>query len=396
MKTNLLLAVVVLMSGACISAKAADPAPKKPPTAIFSAVEVTKPSATTTPYQFPGKLVRAQMTGGARNEFFVLENATLTPLNPMNGSEWFLVGTGIKNGPRQTSWCEGLEVHLNLHLVASYCPLTPEQWKEQQRSTPRFGPGQTVPSQPATGTIPQVVPKLPLVPIQPTTGTDSTPLDGMIPLPPQPLERQHIVPDQSAVTPPSSTTLHEGMIPSLPLTPPTGPIPSTPGPEAGPPLVFPNPQVVPNPLLPIPQVVQNLALPSQPAAVPPSASGIDAQLKTAQDERVKVLTQLVEALTSQGKLGIVNADQVFSAETDLCNALLDSSDEPEKRVALLTKQLDKANGLLEMIQGQVKAGIVGEADGLRAKSLYLNAKIKLLREGSSKRPLTTTPTAKRP
>ena len=284
------LVVAVFLVGTCISAKAADPAPKNPPTVILTAVEATKPSATTTPYQFPGKLVRVQMTGGTRNEFFVLENATLTPLNPMNGSEWFLVGTGIKNGPRQTSWCEGLEVHLNLHLVASYCPLTPEQWKEQQRSTPRIGPGQSVPSQPAAG----------------------------------------------------------------------------------------------------PSAAQTIA---PPAGIAPN---IEAQLKTAQDERVKVLTQLVEALASQGKLGIVNADQVFSAETDLCNALLDSTDEPEKRVALLTKQLDKANAFLESIQGQVKAGIVGQADGLRAKSLYLNANIKLLREGSSKRPLTSTPTAKRP
>ena len=362
MNRQLLSLAAMLVIGTCILAEAAEPELKSPPTLVLTAVETAKPSATNTPYQFPGKLVRVQMTGGARNEFFVLENATLTPLNPMNGSEWFLVGTGIKNGPRQTSWCEGLEVHLNLHLVASYCPLTPEQWKDQQRYAPRFGPSQTAPSQPTSDTTAPAGANLPLVPIQPTAGTDSTPLDGMIPLPPQ--------------TP---------AVPPIPPTRPAGPVPTTPGPEAGPPLVFPNPQVVPNPLLPI-----------QPATGPSPTSGTDTQLKTAQDERVKLLTQVVEILTSQYKVATVDYSQVASAESDLCNAQLDSTDEPEKRIALLTKQLERANDCVKLMQGRFDAGSVTDLDLSRAKVLCLDVKIKLLREGGSKRPSTPTATAKRP
>ena len=246
MKTTSLV-VLALVIGSCIVAKAADSTPNSPQPAIVTAVETAKPTTTTTPYQFPGKLVRVQMTGGTRNEVFVLENVALTPLNPMNGSEWFIVGTGIKNGPRLTSWCEGLEVHLNLRLVASYCPLTLEQWKAQQRVSP---------------------------------------------------------------------------------TPPAGPIPSPPQP------------VVPQP-----------TVPTHPAVSP--TSGINADLKAAQDELVKVLTQVVEVLTAQHQSGNADIAQVAAAASELCKALLDSTDEPAKRAALLTKQLDKANDFLKAAQGEI-------------------------------------------
>jgi len=88
--------------------------------------------------------------------------------------------------------------------------------------------------------------------------------------------------------------------------------------------------------------------------------------------------------------------QVFSAQNELCNAQLDSTDEPEKRVALLTKQLDNANKVLEIVQGQMKAGVAGPADLFRAKSQYLNVKIMLLRERNRKRPPTPNPTGKQP
>jgi len=64
------------------------------------------------------------------------------------------------------------------------------------------------------------------------------------------------------------------------------------------------------------------------------------------------------------------------------------TDDPEKRVAVLTKHLDKASEFVKFVQGQVNAGIAGQADLLRAKSLYLDIKIKLLRERNRKRPPT--------
>jgi len=109
--------------------------------------------------------------------------------------------------------------------------------------------------------------------------------------------------------------------------------------------------------------------------------------KTAQAERVKILNALVEMLSSQYKSGNVDLAQVCSAENELCNALLDSTDDPEKRVALLTKQLDKANSLLKSTQALFDHGIPGgtEIDLLRAKLLCQDIKTKLLREGSGKR-----------
>ncbi|MGO9109803.1 MAG: hypothetical protein ACLP9L_11275 [Thermoguttaceae bacterium] len=132
-----------------------------------------------------------------------------------------------------------------------------------------------------------------------------------------------------------------------------------------------------------------IMVPAAAAEPQPKASDNDAaQLKALQDERVKVLTQLVEVLVSQYKLGIVDLAQVASTEDELCNALLDSTDEPEKRVALLTKQLEKANDVLRITQGRRQAGAAGVADVYRAKSLYLDIKIKLLRERSRKKPPT--------
>jgi len=145
-------------------------------------------------------------------------------------------------------------------------------------------------------------------------------------------------------------------------------------------------------------IVLAIAVPAAAAEPQPNKASDDipAQIKAAQDERIAVLTRLVEVLTGQYKTGTVDAAQVFSAENELCNAMLDSSDEPEKRVALLTKHLDKANDFLKSTQARVDSGTASVADAFRAKSLYLDIKIKLLRERSRKRPPATIPTEKQP
>jgi len=125
------------------------------------------------------------------------------------------------------------------------------------------------------------------------------------------------------------------------------------------------------------------ALAAQPAA---KASGDDAgQIKAVQEERIKVLAQLVDVLSSQYRMGLAGAAEMFSAERELCNAMLESTDDPEKRVALLTKQAEKAGELLKIMQGLVKSGTATQADILRAKSLYLDIRLKLLREQSRKK-----------
>lgn len=128
---------------------------------------------------------------------------------------------------------------------------------------------------------------------------------------------------------------------------------------------------------------------------PPKASDDDAaaQLKAVQDERVKVLSEIVAGLKARKQIDPRfefedYLSQAIFAEKELCNALLDSTDEPEKRTALLTKQLDSASDLLKLSE-QVRAG--GGAtltDVNQAKSLYLAVKVKLLREHTGRRPPT--------
>ena len=105
-----------------------------------------------------------------------------------------------------------------------------------------------------------------------------------------------------------------------------------------------------------------------------------AQLKAAEDERIEVLTRLVEVLTSRYAAGTADFPEVFSAESQLWNAQLDSTDEPQKRLALLAKQFDRASEILKLAQARFAAGTVTETNVLRAKSLCLDVKIKLLRE----------------
>ena len=125
-----------------------------------------------------------------------------------------------------------------------------------------------------------------------------------------------------------------------------------------------------------------------------SNAGDAAELKALQAERVEVLTRLVDVLTSQYKVGTADVAQVFSAENDLCNALLDSTDEPAKRIALLTKQLDRTNEFLKITQGRVDAGTAGPADVYRAQSTCLAVKIKLVRERGRKMPAAASPAEK--
>ena len=120
------------------------------------------------------------------------------------------------------------------------------------------------------------------------------------------------------------------------------------------------------------------------AAAKVEASGDDAaQLKAAQAEQVKVLTQVVEILTEQQKTVSVDlVDQLFSAESGLCNAHLDSTDKPEKRIALLTKQLEKANDFVKVFEARERSGVVVPQRCTSGQVQYLGVKIKLLRRAT--------------
>ena len=103
-------------------------------------------------------------------------------------------------------------------------------------------------------------------------------------------------------------------------------------------------------------------------------------MKAAQDERIKVLTRLVDVAKAPCKVGAGGEAELFSAEQELCNAQLDSTDDPEKRIALLTKLLEQANAVLADTQRRFDTGKALESDVLRAKSVSLGVKIRLLRE----------------
>ena len=118
-----------------------------------------------------------------------------------------------------------------------------------------------------------------------------------------------------------------------------------------------------------------------------------AQLTTLQDERVEVLTQLVKVTMEycrQGKCGIEDG---ISAQNQLVAAQLDSTDEPAKRVALLTQQVELASTLLKMAEQRHEAGIITIVDVYRARSCLLDVKIRLLRERTKQGPQTPQSTS---
>jgi len=127
-----------------------------------------------------------------------------------------------------------------------------------------------------------------------------------------------------------------------------------------------------------------------PPVATPASSAIAAPLKAAQRERVRVLSELVRAVNEEFKVGASKLAQVAAAENELSNAVLTSTDDPERRIALLTKQLDRASNLVKEIQALHDAGAEGgtQCDLLGAKSLYLGIKVKLLQENSNAIPTT--------
>jgi hypothetical protein len=106
------------------------------------------------------------------------------------------------------------------------------------------------------------------------------------------------------------------------------------------------------------------------------------QIKQLQNERVKVLTNLVQIMTKLYERGINNIEfnQVISAKIDLINAQLDMTDNLKERIALLEDQLKQAKIMLDITEQRVRAATSSEVDLLSAKSFYLKSQIALLKE----------------
>lgn len=128
-----------------------------------------------------------------------------------------------------------------------------------------------------------------------------------------------------------------------------------------------------------------LMLTAQAVAAEPQLDANDneaVQLKALQEERVAVLTALVSVVVMQYQGGQCDFNAVSSAHNELVAAQLDSTDDPEKRIALLTQQIEVAGGALNLAEERFSSGMTTKADVHRAKSLLLGIRIKLLRERS--------------
>jgi outer membrane protein TolC len=75
-----------------------------------------------------------------------------------------------------------------------------------------------------------------------------------------------------------------------------------------------------------------------------------------------------------------------ASKNELLNAKLDSAESPDERIALLEEQLKVAKETLEMAESKFSSGRVVQSDVYRAKALYLEIKIKLVRERGKLKP----------
>jgi CRISPR/Cas system-associated protein Csx1 len=118
----------------------------------------------------------------------------------------------------------------------------------------------------------------------------------------------------------------------------------------------------------------------------PKAGNDDAQLKAAQEERIKMLKDVEEVNETFYAAEKVSLVYLLACDEDLCNAQLDFYDEPAKRIAVLEKHLAWADEYVKFVDVKVKAGTCLGVDLSSAKAYYLDIKIKLLRERAKSKP----------
>jgi len=119
------------------------------------------------------------------------------------------------------------------------------------------------------------------------------------------------------------------------------------------------------------------------AAQPQPKAGNDpaAEIKAAQEERIKLLKDVAEIVKLQyDNATITNYADVYAAERELCNATVDVTDDPEKRIALLTRLLEAADAWVKVQQGHKAGGTVTDIEAFTAKAECLRVTIQLLQE----------------
>ena len=104
------------------------------------------------------------------------------------------------------------------------------------------------------------------------------------------------------------------------------------------------------------------------------------QLKQLQEERVKVLTQLVKVMVSKFESGQADFRQYFIAEKELIDAKLEMADKPAERIAYLEEQFKLVKSSVELEESRFRTGMVGMDSVDWAKALSLKIQIMLLKE----------------
>lgn len=116
-----------------------------------------------------------------------------------------------------------------------------------------------------------------------------------------------------------------------------------------------------------------------------ASADMAAQIKSLQKERVETLRKLVELYVEFYQVGKSDITPAIGAQTELVNAQLECTEDRDERIALLTEQLQSVTVFLKLAEGRFNNGMTTQADVLRAKSLLLDTKIKLLREQATRK-----------
>ena len=106
-----------------------------------------------------------------------------------------------------------------------------------------------------------------------------------------------------------------------------------------------------------------------------------AELKALQKERIETLAKIAKLLKLQYNAGQVDFRRLVAAEMKLIDAKVESADTLSEGIALLEELLAMAKKVLDLTEARYQRGFrVSEIDLLESKTLYLDVKIRLLRE----------------
>ena len=109
-----------------------------------------------------------------------------------------------------------------------------------------------------------------------------------------------------------------------------------------------------------------------------------AEIRACGQNVLNTLTRVVARYDRLYQMGRLEFEPVFDVQVQLANARLDATEKHAERVALLEELVKGAAERLRVTEDKYHAAIVGDASPLQARSLLLDAKIRLSREREKK------------